>query len=217
MTCTVAMIENGVTYIGADSLGSNSVLQTVRDDHKVFKLSSNPDFLLGFAGSYRVGQVAQHSLYIDLEKKTLKNKINSYTSNIGFELFKPDLYKVTHGFMVNRFVKELQRSLTLAGAAQLFNGTEKYVGGSILVGYKDKIFRIEQDYQVGIPIHNYTAIGSGEAVAKGVLYAIHNTTNFTPEEKIIIALQAAAEFAVGVKGPFYVMNTKNDEVHISDD
>lgn len=34
----------------------------------------------------------------------------------------------------------------------------------------------------------------------------------TPQERIVKALKAAQEFAIGVQAPFYIMNTKDNTV-----
>ena len=41
---------------------------------------------------------------------------------------------------------------------------------------------------------------------------VTENTNLNPYERIRLALQAATKFAVGVEPPFYIINTKDDEV-----
>lgn len=61
MTCIVGLVDNGVVYMGADSLGSNYQSKTVRNDKKVFKLKDSDKAVVGFAGSYRIGQLLMYS------------------------------------------------------------------------------------------------------------------------------------------------------------
>lgn len=212
MTCTIAIIENGVTYVGSDSLGSDGYMQSVRNDIKLYKAVNNDNFIIGFSGSYRAGQIIQYNQRIFPDQISSKKE---FINNISSKIIKRDLFKepnVNHSYMVNAIIPKIQAELNAAGGEQLFNGTEKYTPGTFIIAYKDKIYEIDYDYQVAIPSHGFTAIGSGEAVAKGVLYAIQNVSNYSPEEKLIIALQAASEFTVGVKGPYYILNTANNKV-----
>jgi hypothetical protein len=55
------------------------------------------------------------------------------------------------------------------------------------------------------------ACGNGEAFALGSLMTTENT-NLSPYKRIRLALQAASKFVIGVEPPFYIINTKDDEV-----
>ncbi|QKC99208.1 hypothetical protein [Mesorhizobium sp. NZP2298] len=56
MTCLAALIHNGKTYIGGDSAASVDDKIEVRLNRKVFR---NGAYVIGFTGSFRVGQLLQ--------------------------------------------------------------------------------------------------------------------------------------------------------------
>lgn len=82
---------------------------------------------------------------------------------------------------------------------------------SILIGYHQQLYRINRDYGVLIS-HTYDAIGSGDDVAKGALFA---TQHLPPVDRVSIALHAAAEHTAFVRSP-YVLEflAPDDEPHL---
>lgn len=94
-------------------------------------------------------------------------------------------------YMVTKFVPELKITL----AVNDFDEKES----CMIVGYKGKIFYVESDWNVGYDKTNYYAIGSGAPVALGSLYS---TEGQHPLDRIRIALEAAQEFTISVRGPF---------------
>lgn len=76
------------------------------------------------------------------------------------------------------------------------------VGGTFLVGYNGKLYAIQNDFQVGIPAIEYDAVGCGANFALG---ALHATKNKRPEDRVMMALEAAATFSAGVAPPFKVI------------
>ncbi|STO12699.1 Uncharacterised protein [[Flavobacterium] thermophilum] len=187
MTCIVGLVHNGVTYIGADSLASNSYMKTVRKDKKVFKLKDTPSAVIGFTTSYRMGQLLMYAT----------------------GLINPKDKPINHEYIVKKFIPKVIELFENGGFSKDHSGEKE--GGTFLLGYKDKLFKIESDYQVSESIDNYMACGNGEAFALGSLMTTENT-NLSPYKRIRLALQAASKFAIGVEPPFYILNTKNDEV-----
>jgi ATP-dependent protease HslVU (ClpYQ) peptidase subunit len=188
MTCIVGLVHNGVTYIGADSLGSNDYRKLTRNDKKVFKLKDTPNAIIGFASSFRMGQLLMYATGL-IDPKDEPN--------------------INHEYIVTKFIPNVIYLFEDGGFLRNHSG-EKY-GGTFLLGYKDKLFMIGEDYQVCEPFNNYIACGSGEAFALGSLMTTENM-NLNPYERIRLALQAATKFAIGVEPPFYIINTKDDEV-----
>ena len=59
MTCIVAIVQKGDIYMGSDSLGSTSYGDTtVRKDDKIFV---NREYIIGYCGSFRMGQLLKYS------------------------------------------------------------------------------------------------------------------------------------------------------------
>ena len=59
MTCIIGLVHDDKVYIGGDSAGVSGTNLTIRSDPKVFR---NGPFLVGFAGSFRVGQLLRYAL-----------------------------------------------------------------------------------------------------------------------------------------------------------
>lgn len=188
MTCIVALVENGVVYMGADSLGSNGHTKTVRKDKKLFKLKDTDSALLGFTSSYRMGQLLM------------------YASGL---IDKRDEPNIDHEYLVTKFIPNIIHLFENGGYNRNHSGEKK--GWTFLLAYKDKLYNIQSDYQVGESSLNYDACGSGEDHALGSLHSTEGL-DLTPQERIVKALKAAQEFGVGVQAPFYIMNTKDNKV-----
>lgn len=190
MTAIIGMIdqETGITYIGADSLGSNGCSKVVRKDKKVFKLKDTPNALIGFTSSYRMGQLLMYANGL-IDKRDEPN--------------------INHEYITTKFIPNTIKLFENGGFNTNNSGAKK--GGFFMLAYKDKLWGIECDYQVSESVDNYIAMGIGERFALGSLYSTENT-KLTPIERIHLALQSASKFAIGVAPPFYIMNTKNNEV-----
>lgn len=188
MTCIVGLVENGVVYIGGDSLGSNGYFKTVRKDKKVFKLKDTDNAIAGYTSSFRMGQLLM------------------YGSGLIDSRDEPD---IDHEYLVTKFIPKLTSLFENGGYGKNNSGSKS--GGTFLLGYKDKLYQIQSDYQVGEPSLGYDACGSGEDFALGSLHSTERS-GLSPEERIHKALQAATEFSVGVGAPFYIVNTANEKV-----
>ncbi|AMX93666.1 MULTISPECIES: hypothetical protein [Mesorhizobium] len=66
MTCIVGLIDNGKVYIGADSAAVSGESIEVRANRKVFR---NGPYVIGFTGSYRVGQMLEYASLPKMECK----------------------------------------------------------------------------------------------------------------------------------------------------
>jgi ATP-dependent protease HslVU (ClpYQ) peptidase subunit len=191
MTSIVGYIdrENGITYLGGDSLASNSYYKEVIKQRKVFKSNDSKNMIIGFSGALR-----------DLDLLT-------YAENL---IDKRDEPNIDHKYMVTKFIPNI---------IQLFKNNDRNdncrgvseIESCFLVAYKDKLWTIESNYCVTELVTNYTVIGSGMYYALGSLKTTEGM-DLTPIEKIHLALQSASEFAPEVAPPFYIINTENDDV-----
>jgi ATP-dependent protease HslVU (ClpYQ) peptidase subunit len=188
MTCIVGLTYEGITYIGADSLGSNTYTKTVRKDKKVFKLKDTQNAVLGYTSSFRMGQLLMYANGL-IDKRDEPN--------------------IDHEYLVTRFVPNLISLFENNGYGKN-NGGEKS-GGTFLLGYKDKLYKIESDYQVAESAFNFDACGCGEDFALGSLHSTKDS-KLSPEERILYSLRASSEFSTGVQAPFYILNTENGKV-----
>lgn len=174
MTCIVGYVEGNTVWMGGDSAGVGGYDLTVRADKKVFR---NGDMLFGFTTSFRMGQILRYAFTAPDHDPRVE--IDKYMSLYFIDAVRECLKK--HGWAEKRYEQE--------------------VGGLFLVGYKGKLFRIDCDYQVGVPADPYSAVGCGEQIAHGVMFA---TNHLTVRDRVELALQAAERFSAGVRGPFHV-------------
>jgi hypothetical protein len=173
MTCIVGLVEGGRVHLGGDSQGTGGYSKSVRLDPKVFKRGK---FVIGFTSSFRMGQVLQHKLNVPDQPEGVDD----------------------HEFMVTTFVDSVRSCFKDSGYARKEHEVEE--GGTFLVGYKGKLYEIQSDYQVAIYAETYTAIGCGDDIAKGAMFA--QDPNVNPLHRIQIALEAASRFSAGVGAPF---------------
>jgi len=177
MTCIVGVIHNKKVYIGGDSAGVSGLDVTIRKDKKVFKVGK---FIFGCTTSFRMIQLLQFS-------------------------FKPPPVKDMEVFeyMCTLFATELRKCFSEGGFLTTNNGADE--GGTFLVGYKDRLFEIGWDFQVGESTDSYNCCGCGVYYAKGALFALKD--NIKPKEKIKMALDAASYLSGGVMPPYHIVNT----------
>jgi hypothetical protein len=99
-------------------------------------------------------------------------------------------------YMVTDFIDAVKRCFNDNGFG------DRSTGGTFLVGYNGQLYSIDSDFQVGIPTAAYDACGCGADIALGALYASQGRK---PEDRVKIALEAAAKFSSGVAPPFVMV------------
>lgn len=177
MTCVVGLVDSGRVWMGADSAGMDDrYAMQIRKDPKVFRVGGT---VFGFTSSFRMGQLLAHSLRLpDLPGRS------------------DDLM----GWMVGTLIGEVRRTLKDGGYAR--KDAEQEQGGVFLVGIRGRLFMVDCDYQVGETICGYNAVGCGDQIALGALFA---SPDRSPHERVLTALSAAAELSGGVRGPFRII------------
>ena len=178
MTCIVGIKSEGKVYIGGDSLGSSTYKKVIRADQKIFIKN---DMIFGFTSSYRMGQILRYSF---VPPKRLHEDSDDMT------------------YLVNKFIPDLIKCYDFYG--YLTKKENVAIGGVFLLGYKEKLYKIEGDFQVGESTDDFDACGCGEDFALGSLYSTKDFTN--PELRIQTAINAAAEFSPGVGGTNLILS-----------
>lgn len=175
MTCIVGIAVDGNVYLGADSagVGHRGDLH-LRRDAKVFRRGP---FLIGFTTSFRMGQLLRFKLDVPAQCDAVD----------------------TFEFMATSFIDAVRACLSAGGFAE--KEKERESGGTFLVGYRGRLFYVDNDYHVGEDIRGVAACGSGDLIALGVLYA---TRSKSPKARLELALEAASAFNVNVQAPFIV-------------
>ncbi len=182
-TCIVALTENDTVWIGGDSAATSSTQLTERADPKVFMRTDTQGvkWVFGFSGSYRTAQLVRYQLDLpEIKKKD------------------GDLME----FFVTQFISALGVCLSKNGWEG--KGDKQVFEGSFIVGLLGKVFTVYNDYQIEERAGNYTAIGCGDQIALGALYASEGQK---AEDRIKIALEAAEKFDTDVIRPFHILHT----------
>lgn len=179
MTCIVGIEHNGKVLIGGDSAGVAGYSLTVRADEKVFE---SGEFVFGFTSSFRMGQLLRYKL-----------SPPPFPEN-------PDL----DSFMATAFVDAIRQVMRDGGYMEVHDGAQR--GGTFLVGIRGRLYTISSDFQIGRTLAGYNAVGCGDDLAMGALYATR--TSKSARNRAQTALEAAAEFSAGVVGPFNFVETK---------
>ena len=190
-TCIVGLKHDGKVYIGGDSLGSTSNSGTINKTKKVFHLQNKPEIIVGYTSSYRMGQLLQYSSSLFNDDDFLIND------------------RIDERYLVNTFIPNIQKLFKDGGYQR--SHSDEVSGGTFLLGYKDKLYKVQEDYSILESNNDYTACGCGEDFALGSLFTTEKSL-LTPEQRIEFALQSASNFSIGVAPPFWMVNTSNMEV-----
>lgn len=174
MTCIVGFVEGNTVWMGGDSAGVAGYDLLVRADQKVFR---NGPMLFGFTSSFRMGQLLRYALTIPDHDPRV------------------DIDK----WMVTTFTDAVRNCLKDRGCVEKVNEQER--GGCFLVGYQGRLFRFDNDYQVGLPADGFAAVGCGDQIAHGALFAANHLSG---RDRVETALKAAERFSAGVRGPFHI-------------
>lgn len=175
MTVVVGLAHDGRVVIGADAAA-------VADDHltrythpKVFHLGP---YLIGFADSFRAGQIIQYRLRVPEQR-----------------------CDDDHEHLCTVFVDELRKTLHKAGALKHGDGDE--ASAVLLVGYRGHLYEIDTDLHVGRSVDGFEAIGIGAPYALG---SLHAPIDGTPAYRVGLALSAAATYSTAVSPPFTILD-----------
>lgn len=180
MTCIVGLVDNGTVWMGGDSAGVAGMDLVVRKDPKVFRVGRA---VIGGTSSFRMLQLLQFA-------ETEENPC--YATPLV------DPYE----FAVRKFVPWMRKLFLDGGFSRKYNNVE--TGGVFLIGYFGRLFRIDDDFQVGEAACGFDACGCGENLARGSLAT--GELLGSAEYRVEKALQVAEKFSAGVRGPFTILS-----------
>jgi len=184
MTCIIGYVDNGNVWMGGDSAGVNGYYKkTIRADEKVFLKN---DMIFGFTSSFRMGQILRYHFSIP-------------TIKVGQDI---------DSYLHTTFVDALIDSLSDNHYASEKDNVVR--GGNFLFGYKGKLYEIQGNFQISQTTEKFDAVGCGDDLAKGALYATEKLVGdgLDPESKIKIGLGAACKFSAGVAPPYKILCLK---------
>lgn len=193
MTCIVGAIDkiNNNVILGGDAAAVSGLDVFSVKQPKVFKKG---DFVFGCTTSFRMMQLIQYQM------ATFENIEESKSSILKYPVAQFDLY----AFMCTTFVDELRKCFKNGGFSKNINGEEE--GGQFLVGYRNRLFEIHNDFQVSEPIDGFSSVGCGEKYALGALKTLYSE-DVLVRDVLQKALEVSVHFSGGVRGPFSFVNT----------
>lgn len=109
-----------------------------------------------------------------------------------------------HAYLCTDFIDAVRACLKEGGFTQVKDNVE--IGGFCLVGYRGRLYYLENDFHLRRVCFGVGAVGAGDMVALGALHAAPQ--NLTPRQRLERALSAASEFVVGVTPPFHFIESK---------
>lgn len=177
MTCIVGLVDNGTIYLGGDSAATDNWDILLTAYPKVFKRG---EFVFGYTGSFRMGQLLQYEFEIPAQNPTQDD----------------------YAYMVTVFTEGVRQ--LFADKGFLWVEGERENGMPFLVGYRGNLYAVYGDFAVMTYQQNYAALGCGADYAMGTFYA---NKNLPPEKRVKQALKASAHFSNGVSGPFVIIRS----------
>lgn len=192
MTVIAAIKSKGKVYMGCDSIFLDTgSMQTVKRTQS--KLIVKDEMVIGLTTvGCRIFQIIKYKLKLPTTRK-LKNE---------------DLLE----YMVIQFCGKLQRVLhtesMLVEDNDRKNAEPSISPAAFLIGIRDRIFQIGEDFDVAEVDMSFLAVGAGGEYAIGSLEATTGlVTQLEPEHHLLYALKTAEKYTAGVRGPFQIINT----------
>jgi ATP-dependent protease HslVU (ClpYQ) peptidase subunit len=214
MSTIVAVVENEIVSMGADSLYQNRSTRITGNNAKIAKLSQ---MVIGVTGSGRVADTLFYESYAQEIENTLPNFLSFKPTTATVAL---DINTQFSSYLRCTFVPFLQKTLSRYNLLKHEN-EEPEMDADIIIGYNGQIYEICCNLSV-IDCENWGhAIGSGDDVARGVLYSYEfdekpRRVKLYAEDKILMALKAAEYLTTGTRRPFYLISENTDEVKLLD-
>lgn len=200
MTCIVGIEDGDRVVIGADSAAAMGWSIGTRADAKAWAEGSYR-MAFGYTSSFRMGQLLRHRLRIPIDKTPSPTML-------------ADADKLD-GWMATQFIDRVRQVLRKGGYTKVEHEREE--GGAFLVGVGAHLYGVDSDFQIGRYARGEYAVGCGADIALGALYGIkaadvgHGRSVMRAEDRVHLALKAAAEWSNGVRGPFTIVDTKGGE------
>lgn len=187
MSVIVAIKENGIVYMGADSQTTAGIYKRAYLNENAFKVARlSNGMLLGFCGMVRT-------------KQAMLGKEDVFTLDENGELTKKHI--------VQNIIPKLVGMIDANGDEQ--NGE---IEVSILLAHKDKLYKITSKLDV-LALNEFARSGSGFVY---VNYALMGMKHLPVRERILKALTQSAKWADAVSGPYVCIDTKNLEYEVVD-
>lgn len=184
MTCIAAIVDNkGVGYIACDSLGSNHYTKNTYTNRKIFKVS---DMLIGFTGSYRMGQILQY-------------RLNMPAAAVGQTL---------EEWLHINFLDAVRDVFKENGFLRVTENQEQPADGEFLIVVAGRIFIMQADLSILESEDGFEACGSGEDYARATMNAAVTHGITKPKRILTEAIEAASKYVPSVGGEIHILSEK---------
>jgi ATP-dependent protease HslVU (ClpYQ) peptidase subunit len=188
MTCIVALRKkNGQLIFGSDAGEFDGWNVAELDEGKVWRSGA---FLFGVAGDARDAVAIQYGFKAPKHRKGVTDR----------------------AYMSTTFVRGLRDLLREEGRLRKKDDVES-MSGIIVVGYRGNLYEVFDDFSVYCVAGGFTAIGAGRPYAKGSL--LQTAASLDDEQRVCDALRAAEVFCAAVRGPFFVIGTKDTKARMA--
>lgn len=177
MTTILGIEHADGALLAADSMGSGG---GSADTCVPSKLIRHGEIILGFTGSFRMGDLLRYHLELEpVPRSDMPRHI------------------VTSVIPAIRAVYKDHGLATDNGGADAC--------GALLIALRGRVYEVCPDYQVNRSAFGYNAVGSGSMVALGALSASAGT-HMSPQTRAKAALVAAQKHATGTRPPWRFMS-----------
>lgn len=175
--------ETGEVYIGGDSSAVAEYDMLTIATPKVFHVG---EMLFGFAGHFRFGQIVQHA-------------------------FVPPKYKggdIT-AYMSRDMMEALREAAHDSGFLKNIDGRDR--AGLGIVGFRGRLFILQDEFEVLEPTDSIASIGCGYPYAIGAMRALTQAQpDLSVEQRMQIALETSEYYSGGVRGPFRILKLEGE-------
>ena len=197
MTLIIGYInkKDNKLYMGCDSSlfysHNNSIMTKSNKWPKVFKtivnINNSKDYyemLIGTCGYPRINQLLRYSLIIP----------------------EIDIDEDINRWLISKFIPSVRNCFIKEGYTDSDN-TEINNGSKFMVGFKDRLFIIEQNFQITEIENNYCTMGGGSSTAFPILKSIDSILNINKinvKDRIIKTFKLTEEMYTCCRPPYYI-------------
>lgn len=199
MTLIIAYKFKDSVIVGADSGGASDTEITIRADKKIFRVG---EFVIAGTSSFRMLQLLQYE----------------FKPPAILQEDREDMLR----YMCTKFVDAVRELFANKGYMQKGDRGDDW-GGRFIVAYRNRIFCIQEDYQVEETVEEYAVEGGGMYHAKGALELIniwhqklnnnvqpeHLISLTAPEDMLETVFNACNKHYIFMSPPYHYLTTQN--------
>jgi hypothetical protein len=200
MTLVLAVEHNGRVFMAADSIALADYFKVPRADSKIF---ANGELLIGFAGSYRYGQIIKFASLPQpseiLPKISASGNLPKITAGLSAD------WEIAEKYMVTHVVPAIKSAIEDAtGRVE-----DEASGGIAIIAFDRYMFYIDVDFHVGVYRDGFMAVGLAEKEAMCINKALGGVGNEDPSLYLTHILESIEPYTV-IEGPWtYGATNKN--------